>query len=347
MTGSIRRRSCFTATVFLLAVALFCNRAAAQTVQQFYRGKTLTIVVGSGAGGGDDVFARLLARYLPKYLPGAPTVVIQNQPGAGGLIAAAQIANSSPRDGTFIGAVMRTVPMAPLLSDQPVNFDPMKMNWLGSLASETNTIVVWHTSRAMTFDDLFTRETVVGTAGGSSDTNVYALLLKKTLGAKLKIVGGYQGGPEIDLAMQRGEVEGRVSITWTSLKGTRAEWLSNHQVRVLAQMGLERNPELPDVPNVLEYVQDPQVRSIYEFLFSRQKAGRPFVAPPETPRDRVEALRNALADVAADKGFRAEAEKTGANIDLVTGEALQKMVERYFAMTPDAIGATRAALSGQ
>lgn len=326
------------ATVALTAPAF------GQSVEQFYKGKQVKLLVGSGAGGGGDVFARIFAKHLPKHLPGSPSIVVQNVPAAGGVVATAQLYNTQPRDGTAIAAVMRTIPMMPLLVEKDVNFDSRKLNWLGSLNKESNVIVVWHTSPIMTFDDVFKRETIVGTTGGSSDSNVYALLLNQTLGTKFKIVGGYPGGPDIDLAMERGEVEGRVSITWTSLKSSRSEWLRDKKVRFLAQMALTPNPELPGVPSVLDLVKDPKDRQVYEFLFARQEAGRPFVAPPEVPADRLAALRKALADVANDKAFVAEVEHGGGSIELMTGEETQALVEKYYATSPDVLKAVRAAL---
>jgi tripartite-type tricarboxylate transporter receptor subunit TctC len=226
-----------------------------------------------------------------------------------------------------------------------VNFDSRKLNWLGSLSAETNLIVVWNTSPAKTFDDVFKHETVVGTTGGRSDTTTYALLLNQTLGTKFKLVSGYPGGPDIDLAMERGEVGGRVSLTWTSLKATHQEWLKDKKVRILAQLGLERSPELPNVPNVLEYVKDPKVREVYRLVLSQQAAGRPFVAPPGVPADRLAALRKALADVANDPKFRADVEKTGGTVTLMTGDDMQKMVNKYFTYPANIISAAKAATS--
>lgn len=218
------------------------------------------------------------------------------------------------------------------------------MNWLGSLSKETNIVIVWYTSPIKTFDDVFKRETIVGTTGGSADSNVYPLLFNQTLGTKFKIVSGYPGGPAIDLAFQRGELDGRGG-TWTAVKGGRSDWLKENKVRILAQMGLTRNPEIADVPNVLEYVKDPKVREVYEFLFSRQEAARPYVAPPDVPADRLAALRTALADLTTDREFGAEVGKTGGTVELMTGEELQKMIERHFALPPDVINAVRAALN--
>ena len=339
------KRRAAAVLIGVIACVWASHAASAQSVEQFYKGKRITLIVGSGVAGGDDVFARLVAKYLPKYLPGSPTVVVQNLAGAGGLVAATQMFHTQPRDGTVIAAVLRTVPMMPLLSDQPLNYDPRQMNWLGSLGAETNTIVVWNTSPDKTFDDVFKRETVVGTTGGKSDTTTYALLLNQTLGTKFKLVIGYPGGPDIDLAMERQEVEGRVSITWTSLKATHGEWIKDKRVRILAQMGLQRNPELSNVPNVMEYVKDPKVREIYQFLFSQQQAGRPFVAPPGIPADRLAALRKALSDISADQNFRADVKKTGGAVTLMTGDDLQKMVNKYYTYPPNVINAARAAMS--
>lgn len=332
------------AATVVATLAVLVSQASAQSVEEFYKGKTLKMIVGSGASGGGDVFARMFSKYLPKHLPGSPTIVVQNMPAAGGIVAASHLYNAGPRDGTLIAAVMRTVPIMPLLSDKDLNYDPRKLNWLGSLNSETNVIIAWHTSPIQRFDDVLKREMVVGSTGGSSDTNVYALLLNQTLGTKFKIVAGYPGGPAIDIAMERGEVEGRASITWTSLKGGRSEWLKEKQVRILAQMGLKRNPELPDVPNVLEMVKDPKTRQMYEFLFARQEAGRPFVAPPELPADRLAALRKSLVDVAKDEGFLAEVKRGGGSIQLMTGEEVQALVEKLYASPPDVIAAAKAAL---
>lgn len=338
---TLRLMGGIAATASMLALTA---PALGQSVEQFYKGKQIRLVVGSGAGGGGDVFARIFAKYLPKHLPGSPAIVVQNVPGAGGVVATAQLYNTQPRDGTAIAAVMRTIPMMPLLVEKDVNFDSRKLNWLGSLNKESNVIVVWHTSPVQTFDDVFKRETIVGTTGGSSDSNVYALLLNQTLGTKFKIVGGYPGGPDIDLAMERGEVEGRVSITWTSLKSNRSEWLRDKKVRVIAQMALRHNPELPGVPSVLDLVKDPKDRQVYEFLFARQEAGRPFVAPPDVPADRLAALRKALADVANDKAFIGEVEHGGGSIELLTGEETQALVEKYYATSPEVLKAVRAAL---
>jgi tripartite-type tricarboxylate transporter receptor subunit TctC len=342
---NITRRSAMAAIGAAMAVCVSAGAVLAQSVEDFYKGKTITLIVGSGAGANDDLYARIFAKYLPKYMPGNPTVVVQNQPNAGGLVAATQLYATAPRDGTMIASVMRAIPTMPLVSNQPVNFDSSKLNWLGSLSKETNIIIVWETSPDKTFEDTFKRETVVGTTGGSSDSNIYALLLNQTLGTKFKIVGGYPGGQDLYLAMERGEVEGRVSTTWTSLKSTKPEWLKDNKVRILAQMGLTKNPELPDIPNVLDYVKDPKVREIYDFLLSRQEAGSPYVAPPEVPADRLAALRKAFMEVAADKDFLAEIAKINGTIEALSGEELQKMVANYYAMPADVIQSVKAALS--
>lgn len=346
MTGNRSKwASCSGPACALLAAVALASPTAAQSVAEFYKGKTVTLIVGSGASGGDDTFARIFAKYVPRHLPGSPSIVVQNQPGAGGVLAAANMYNTASRDGTVFGSVLRGVPTTPLLSDIPVNFDSRRLNWLGSLSKETNVIIVWHTAAAKSFEDLLHRETIVGTTGGGSDSNVYPLLFNQTLGTKFKVIGGYPGGPDIDLAIQRGELEGRASHTWTALKGARSDWLKENKIRILAQMGMKRNPELPNVPNVLEYVKDQQARDVYEFLLSRQEASRPFVAPPDLPPERLTALRKVLADVTRDPEFGAEIEKTGGTVDLMPGEDLQKLVDHAYSLPPDVIGRVRVALN--
>lgn len=331
--------------LFAAASVIPLLAARAETVAEFYRDKTIKLIVGSGAGGGSDVLARVFLKYFAERIPGKPNIIIQNQPAAGGVIAAGQLANSQPRDGTVIATVMRSIPFLPLLSDTPLNFDPLKLNWIGSLNRETNVIITWHTSPTKSLDDLFTRETVIGASGNGTDTHVYTLLLNKTLGTKMRLVTGYPGGPEIDLAMQRGEVEGRVSITWTSLKGARGQWIADKRINVIAQMGLQRNPELADVPNVIEFVKDPLDRRIYEFFFARQEAGRPFVAPPDVPADRLAAIRAAFAEAAVDPAFVKDAEARGGSVELMDGVEMQALIDKAYQTPPDVIKAVKSYLA--
>ena len=327
------------------AVAALTGIAAAESVEDFYKGKTIRVIVGSGAGGGSDVYTRVFVKYFSNHMPGNPTVIVQNVPAAGGVVAAQQIFNTAPRDGTAFASVMRTIPLMPLLTDGKLNYDPLRMSWLGSLNRETNVIVTWNTSATKTLDDIFNRATVVGTTGKGSDSQVYTLLLNRTLGAKFKLVGGYAGGPEIDLAMERGEVEGRVSITWTQMRATHADWLRDHKVNLVAQLGLKRDPDLPDVPNVLERVKDPLDREVYDFLFARQEAGRPYAAPPEVPADRLAALRKAFAETAADPEFVAEIKARGGSVELLTGEELEALIAKLYRSPSEVIGAVKEALA--
>jgi tripartite-type tricarboxylate transporter receptor subunit TctC len=322
-------------------IAAMATPTQAQSVQDFYSGKSVKLIVGSGAGGGSDVLSRIFSKYLTRHIPGNPPVIVQNLPAAGGVIAAQEMYNTQPKDGTVIASVMRTVPLLPLLSGDDLKYDSRKMNWLGSLNSETNVIVVWHTAKAKTIDDVFTNETIVGTSGAGSDSDFYAFLLNKTLGTKFKMVTGYPGGPAIDLAMERGEVEGRVSITWTSLKAERSEWIRDKKIVILAQMGLARNPELKDVPNILEYVKDPTDRQVFEFLFARQEAGRPFVAPPGVPADRVAALRKAFESAAKDPDFLADVKQRNGTIELMTGPQMHALIDKMYAASPEVLAAVR------
>ena len=341
----ITLKSCATRIPLALAMAaLSAGIASAQTIEEFYKGKTIKLIVGSGASGGNDVFARTFARYYSKHIPGNPVIVVSNLPANGGVAAAAAIFNKEARDGTVIAAVTRTIPIMPLTVDRDLQYDPLKMNWLGSLNKESNVIVAWHTSPIKTLNDAMTKEMIVGTSGTGQDSYVYANLLNKTLGTKFKIVHGYPGGPDIDLAMERGEVEGRVSITWSSLRGGRADWLRDKKVNILAQMALNKSADLPNVPSVLDMVKNPRDKQVYEFLFARQEAGRPFVAPPDVPADRLAALRKAFEATAEDPEFVNDITSKGGSVELLTGKEMQDLIEKMYKTPPDILKAVRAAL---
>lgn len=331
-----------------LGIAVLASTAvSAQTVEEFYKGKTIKLIVGSGASGGNDIFARTFAKYYSKHIPGNPVIVVQNLPANGGVAAAATLYNKEARDGTVIAAVTRTIPILPITQDHDLQYDPLKMNWLGSLNKEANVIIAWHTSPIKSLQDAMKKEMVVGTSGTGQDSYVYAKLLNQTLGTKFKIISGYPGGPDIDLAMERGEVEGRVSITWSSLRGGRAEWLREKKVNILAQMALHDSPDLPGVPNVLDMVKNPLDKQVYEFLFARQEAGRPFVAPPEVPADRLAALRKAFDATAEDPEFVTEITAKGGSVELLNGDEMQALIVKMYKTPKDVLKAVRQVLDQQ
>lgn len=330
-----------------LVLLLPAGIAQAQSVEEFYRGKTMQLMVGGGSGGGNDFFARNFQKHFPRFLPGAPTIVIQNIPGAGGIVGTNQLYNTQPRDGSVIGMFQRNVPLEPLLSDGSTQYDALKMNWIGSLNRETNVVVAWHTARVQKFEDLFTTEFVIGASGGGADSLVYPLLFNRMLGTKFKIVRGYKSGDDIDLAIERGEVEGRASITWTTFSGSRGQALKDGKVAAIAQFALTKNPALPNLPNLYDLVKEPTDRQVFELLLARQETGRPCVAPPNVPADRIAALRKAFEEVAVDKEFLADIHARGGTIELMTGPEVEALLKRLYATPKHVVELTKAALAGR
>ena len=279
--------------------------AHAQSVEDFYRNRAITILVGFTAGGGYDLYARLLGRHMGRHVPGNPTIVVQNMPGAGSLKATQFVYSVAPKDGTVLATVSRGMVTEPLLNDG--KFDATKLSWLGSITSETSVCATWHTSPVKTWPDMFAREFTLGGSATGADPDTFALILRNLLGAKVKLVTGYPGGNDINLAMERGEVEGRCGWSWTSIKSQKTDWLRDRKISLLAQFGMEKNADLPDVPLVLERATNDEQRQVLRLLIAGQFVGRPFFAPPELPDDRKGALRQAFDATMKDPQFLAEA----------------------------------------
>jgi tripartite-type tricarboxylate transporter receptor subunit TctC len=332
------------AGVFLLSWLGVVDVAFADPVEDFYRGKNLRMLIGAGIGGGNDTYARFLARHMSRHIPGNPTIVPQNIPGGAGTQAAASLYNVAPRDGSAIAAVNRATGFDPLFTGRDYKFDPRQFIWLGSLNKETNLIVAWHTAAVKTVADIFTTEMVLGAASAGADSAVYPRLINALLGGKFRVVTGYDG-EQASLATEKGEVDGRASMPWTTLKTLHPDWVRDKKVNIIVQMALERDPELPNVPNILDFVKDPEDRELFEALFSRQEMGRPFVAPPEVPADRVMALRRAIPETIGDPAFRAEAQKTGMDIQYVDGEQIERLIHRAYALSPRVLQRIREALN--
>lgn len=304
--------------------------AAAQSVEQFYKGKQVKMLIGGGAGGTYDTMGRMVVRHMGKHIPGQPSIIPQNMPGAGG-IAAASTLYTGPQDGSIFAALPRPATLDPLLSDRKFEYDAQKLKWLGSLSVETNMIVTWHTSAVKTRDDLWKHEATFAATGTSTDGVIYGKLINTWLGGKMKTVAGYKGSPEMFLAMERGEVEGRAGVPWSTVKSAAAEWIRDKKINLVAQLALEKDPDLPDVPMLLDAIKDPTHRQAFELLFMRLEAGRPYAAPPEIPADRLKALRDAFAATTRDKDFIAEATKAGLDLNLRTGEQVQALIHKAYA----------------
>jgi len=332
MPSSLAR---WTIGAAFLVMAGSPSAAAAETVRDFYAGKQITVVVGSGAGGGYDFQARVMARHLGKHIPGNPSLIVQNMPGAGSISAANYIYNAAAADGTVIALIQRGMLLARLTNPGAVRFEIDKFNWIGSLNSETGVVLAWHTTEHGSVNDLFERELIVGAITGV-DPETTPRLLNAFIGTKFKIVTGYGSTAQIALAIERGEVQGIGDWSWSSLKAVRPDWLRDNKVRVLMQAALHKDPELPDVPSALDFVKSEADRKVMELNFTQKTAARPVVAPPGVPPDRVAALRRAFMALGTDQEFRADVERSKLEIALVSGEVVDRVVE-LIASTPAAI----------
>jgi tripartite-type tricarboxylate transporter receptor subunit TctC len=307
------------------------------SVADFYRGKQVDFYIGYSAGGGYDTYARLLARHLGKHIPGNPTVVPQNMPGAGSLTLANYLYNIAPKDGTAIGTFGRGLAMEPLLGGGGTRFDATRFTWLGSLNNEVSVCVSWHTSPVKTVDDLRSTELIVGGTGSGSDTDTFPVVLKNLLGLNMRLISGYPGGNDVLLAMERGEIDGRCGWSWATVMAVRPEWIEQDQVNVLVQMALEKHPALPEVPLVMDLARNDDERQAMELIFSRQVMGRPYAAPPDIPPARRDALRRALDAVVTDPEFLADAERIDLELNPVSGEEVEALVRRIYAASPAAV----------
>ena len=337
------RRDPLALLIVGLALCLSVTSGAAQDpVADFYRGKQVSILVGFTPGGSSSLYAQALARHMGRYLPGSPSFIVQHVPGAGGLLLANNVANTVPRDGTAFAITGRTAAIEPLLGNKNAKFDGRHFNWLGTANVEYTTCSLWHTAKAKTLQDAMRIETVVGGSGADATEVIFPKAANKLTGTKFKVVLGYHGSTEILLAMERGEVEGFCGIGWTFLKLRKGDWLKDKKINILYQMSLEKHPELPHVPAIIDHARTPDDRKVFEFLFAPQEMGRPFFAPPAVPAERVKALRDAFARTFKDPAFLAEAEKMGVEVQHVGGEQIQALVERIYASPPDVIARAKA-----
>ena len=314
-------------TVAIVAVAFMAAGilpAQAQSVADFYRGKTINVLIGVGVGGEYDLQARMVARHLGKHIPGSPTVVPQNMIGAGGIKMANYLFAQAARDGTNIGMMGNNFPATEAVGGSGVQYSSVKFNWLGTMAPVVETMAVLTSTGVKTVDDLRGKEIVAGASGKGAITYIYPSMMNEFLGTKFKIVTGYPGGNQINLAMERGEVQAR-NNTWSSWKATKPSWLRDKFITVLVQAG-PRAPDL-DAPSVESFAKTPDDRKLIELVTSGTHLGRPMATTPDVPEDRLRALRGAYRATMADPEFRAEAEKAGFEVAPVYGEEMQNIVQ--------------------
>ena len=331
----------------LFACVLAIQTAAAQTPEEFYRGKQVNLIIGYPAGSGYDIYARLLAAHLGRNIPGHPTVISQNMPAAGSLGATNHIYTRAPRDGTVIGAINRSVPLAPLLQTvgaDSLHFDPLKFTWLGSMSKEYTIGFVWTASGVASFDDLRKRQVTTGTAAVTADGFVFPNMMNRMLGTKLKIILGYPGTKEVFIAVERGELDGYFGGTLSSLLTTYPGWVTEGKVKILVQIALEKAPQLPDVPLVSEFVESDDERQALKLVLAPQIMGRPYLAPPEIPKDRADALRAAFDKTMADPAFLADAKRLGIDVSPLGGLEILDLLKGLYATPPAVVALARDAL---
>lgn len=301
--------------------------AAADTTAEFYRGATLTIIVATDAGGSFDLYSRVLANHFGRHLPGRPDAVVQNMAGAGGTRAANYMANAVPKDGSVVSAVLSTSVLAPILQD--VKFDASKFGWLGTIAGMTAVVSLWHTAPATDLAGLRRTEVVMGATGKGNETATIPHLMNAIAGTKFKVVTGYPGSAQINLAIEKGEVHGRIA-TWDSWAGTRADWLRERKLVHIVQYGTP-TAETAGVPNLGDLVSEPGQRAMVDLFAIGMRLGRAYYVPPGTPPDRLAALRRAFDATMNDPAFRHEAAQRSLTVDPRPGEALQAMMVGLYA----------------
>ncbi len=307
----------------------------AQTPQPFYKGKTMTLYVSGPPGSGYDLYARLFARRFSSHLPGAPTVIVSNVPGAAGIFCANQVYNIAAKDGTVLGLIRQSIAEEQVFQTDGVRYDVLKFNWIGRIAANVELTYVWHTVPVKTIDDVKTRETIIAAGGGSTET--FPAVLNSIIGTRFKLVKGYYATPPADLAVERGEVEGSFGSVSTMLT-THRDWMENKLITILVQYALARHPVLPDVPAVVELAKTGEDRALVEFLANASAIGRSIVAPPDVPAERVAELRDAFLATMKDPEFLDDMRRTGADLSLATAEELRTVI----ANTVGVSAATRA-----
>jgi tripartite-type tricarboxylate transporter receptor subunit TctC len=307
-----------------LVLGLTGTASAQDNAAQFYNGKTISLIIGYSAGGGYDTYARLVARFLGEHIPGKPIVVPRNMPGASSRVAIAYAYNVAPRDGLTLCTGDQSLALAQSMGE-PLNFDMSKFLYIGNPSSENNTTVTWHASGIRTIAEAMAQEVTMGATGGSPSSQ-YPRIMNAVLGTRFKIILGYPGGNEINLAMERGEVAGRGSNNWASWKSTRADWLQEKKINILVQVGLKKAHDLQDVPLLMELARNEEDRTLLKLLSTPATIGRPIFTTPQTPADRVTALRGGFDGMIKDQNFLADAARLNLEIDPVSGAELQEIV---------------------
>jgi tripartite-type tricarboxylate transporter receptor subunit TctC len=327
-------------TILLTATAL----SQAQSVEEFYRGKSVTLAIGFTPGGGYDLYARHLARHMSKYIPGKPTIVPQNMAGAGSLRVANFLYSAAPKDGSVFGTFSRTTGINPLL-ESGATFNGSKFTWLGSVTYDVSLCVSWHTSKVSNWQSFLKQPSNFGGEGASAEPDIFANLYKNVFGAPIKLVSGYPGTNEISLAMERGEVDGLCGLSWSTIQTRYLQWLNEKKINLLVQGAIHHVPELKAVPSVLEQTHDPEKVQILKLILAAQEMARPFAAPPGVPADRAAALIAAFDATMKDPEYLADAKKSRIDVNPVTATEIDKLLADLYATPKDVVSKAAQAIA--
>jgi tripartite-type tricarboxylate transporter receptor subunit TctC len=332
------------APLALAALALAARPAAADSVADFYKKNDVKFIIGVAVGGSYDTSGRLVARHIGKYIPGNPRVQIQNMPGASSRVAANHIYSVAPKDGTIIGAVSEAIPMAQALGESGVRYDAAKFNWIGTPVNPVSVLGVWHTAGIRTIADTKTKELVIGATSITGSNYIYPALVKALLGVNFKIIVGYAGGNAINIALERGEIGARGSMVWSLIKKEHPDWVRDGKLFPIIQYTLEKAPDLPNVPRLVDLASEGDAKAAFELIASTDGMGRPLLTTPDVPPERLAALRRAFDQAMKDPQLIAEAGKLGEEIDPTSGEAMQALVAKVVAAPKSAVTIIKAAL---
>jgi tripartite-type tricarboxylate transporter receptor subunit TctC len=337
--GRTIQLSCATAVLITAA-----GSGRAETPAEFFKGKTVSVIASTAAGGPYDVAARVLIQYMPRHIPGQPTLVVRNMPGGGHMRATNYLYSQAPRDGTTFATVVNSIAVHQAVGGAGAMYDARRFGWIGAIGQSNLTLYVTTRSGVNSIADTKTREVMLGATGVGSGTFIYANALNQILGTKFKLIAGYQGYPEIDMAIERGESEGMGGRSYRALLQERPDWLTKKTIRILTQVGSKRETGLEDVPLLEELGENDQQRQVLRFISSPTNAGRPYLAPPDVPADRLDALRSAFVATMNDKDYQADAVKIGLDLPFRTGAELEAEVNEVLNTPPALIEQAKAVM---
>ena len=338
-------RRYFTVLGLAVIAAFGLSRDATAQESAFYAGKQIRLIVGTGVGGGYDAYARLVARFMPKHIAGEPAIIVQTMPGASGATAVSYLYSNAPRDGLVIATFNSAMPFYQAIGQPGTRFKSEDLSWIGNLSQGVSIFVLWHTAGIKTIADARRTEIIMGGTGTGGNSSAIPVLINSTLGTKFKVVSGYKTGLEVDLAMERGEVQGRGMVAWASTKAVHPDWIKGNKVYVFCQIGLKKDPELADVPLLTELAETDEQREIFKFVSATGNLERPFAGPPGMAPDRLNILRNALMAMTKDAGFLAAIAEQNLELDPLPGEETAKIVSAIVNVSPDIIEKTKIAMT--